>query len=115
MAANARRKITLTLSGDVDGEQEINAADNADSPASVTVHALNVGDNIITAPTPNTKTAVTIVKDGDHEGALYLKGVVGDDGIRLHPTDPDTISLHDEQLVIVLNASVITTVRCFWT
>ena len=34
MAASARRKITLTYSGDVDGEQEINAADNADSPAS---------------------------------------------------------------------------------
>lgn len=115
MSATSTRSIKVAFSGDVGGTTEIEAAANTDSPASVTVHALLVGDNIITIPTPGTKKAVTIQKPSDHVGFLTLKGIVGDDGIALHPTDPDSISLHDNQLVIVLNATVAVTVRLFWS
>lgn len=117
MSATSRRKITLTYSGDVDGEQELNAADNADSPAAVELKTLANGNNTITVPTAgSTPTAVTIVPPGDNATAITLKGVNADTGIRIHDTDPTTIALDDSVASFVLNAGAeIIGVRLFWS
>ena len=48
MAATARRRITITYSGDVDGEQLVDADNNATSPASIEIITLDEGPNTIT-------------------------------------------------------------------
>lgn len=115
--STARRKITITYSGDVDGEQELNAADNADSPAAVELKTLSSGNNTITVPTAGTvPTAVTIVPPSDNATAITLKGVNGDTGIRIHDTDPTTIALDDSVATFVLNAAdTVTGIRLYWS
>ena len=97
MAAKARRKITITYSNDVEGEQEINAATNTESPAMI--EQVTLEDNSNTIDVPAGATAVTIVKPTDNETAIYL---VSPTGHRLHDTDPDTISLHEDVTAITL-------------
>lgn len=115
--ATATRKVTIVYSGDVDGEQEINAADNASSPAVVELKTLAIGANTITVPTAGkTPTAVTVVPPASNTTALTLKGVSGDTGIRLHDTDPTTIALHSGVASFVLNAAAeIIGARFYWS
>lgn len=122
MASTARRKITLTYFGDVGGPspgvaQEISAADNNTSPAQIQVVTLAIGDNTITAPTGGTTpTACTIVKPSGNTSLIKLKGVGGDTGVKLHLTDPDTVSLDATQTTFVLNAAAqVVGVRLFWS
>lgn len=116
MAAKARRKVTVTYSNDVEGEQELNAADNAASPAQIQIVSLVSGANTITVPTG--ATAVTITKPTGNAVAITFKGVTGDTGVRLHDTDPDSISLHSSVTSFVLtrpSESVTAVVRIFWS
>lgn len=115
--ATAKRKTTITYSGDVDGEQEISAADNASSPASIELKTLAIGTNTITVPTAGkVPTAVTIVPPGGNTTAITLKGVAGDTGIRIHNTDPTTIALHSGVTSFVLNAAAeIIGARLYWS
>ena len=97
MAATARRKVTVTYSGDVEGEQEIDAANNVASPAQIQYVTLSDGGNGFTVP--DGATAVTIVKPTDNTTEIFLHAV---DGLRLHNTDPDTISLHSSVTEVTL-------------
>lgn len=117
MASAARRRILITYSGEVDGEQQIDAADNADSPASVEVKTLSSGLNTITVPTGGTvPTAVTIVPPADNTASITLKGVTGDTGVRIHDTDPTTIGLHSGVTTFVLTTgAIITGIRLYWS
>ncbi len=115
--ATARRKVTITYSGAVDGEQVLDAADNASSPAVVELKTLASGANTITVPTAGfVPTAVTIVPPGDNETAITLKGVTGDTGVRIHDTDPTTIALHSGVTTFCLTAgAIVTGVRLYWS
>ncbi len=115
--ATANRKVVITYSGDVDGEQEINAAANASSPAVVELKTLASGANTITVPTAGKiPTAVTIVPPSDNESSITLKGVTGDTGTRLHDTDPTTIALDDSVTTFCLTAGAeIIGVRLYWS
>lgn len=113
MSAKSRRKTTITYSNDVEGEQELDAADNTASPAQVQIVALAIGANTITAPTG--ATCCTIVKPTDNTASLTLKGVTGDTGVRLHNTDPDSVSVHSSTASFVLTSAAIVTVRLFWS
>lgn len=126
MATAARRRITITYSGDIDGEQIYDAADNIESPAFVQVYKILAGQSItFTAPCESngfgdfTPTAVTILKDSDYAGTLILKGGSGAsdaEGFYLHPTDPDTISIDvANQTTFVLKASADCTLRLVWS
>ncbi len=122
MAATAKRKITLTYYGDVGGAspglpQEINAADNGASPAQIQILTLASGDNTITVPGGgSTPKSCTIVKPSGNAVAIKIKGAGGDTGVRLHDTDPDTISLDGSVTSFILNAAAqIVGVRLFWT
>lgn len=122
MATTARRKITVTYFGDVGGAspgvgQEISAVDNNASPAQIQIVTLAIGDNTITAPGGgSTPKACTIVKPAANAAAIKIKGNAGDTGVRLHNTDPDTVSLDATQTAFILNAAAeVVGVRLFWT
>ncbi len=134
MSAKARRKITVTYSNDVEGETELNAGENADSPASVQLVALAAPAMVDDAWTetdvevtvPEGATGVTILKDGANEAPVRFRGDTGNEsnGFLLHPTDPDSFSLDSSVSSFFLanawpesdyiNAAA-TTVRLFWT
>lgn len=117
MATSAQRKITLTYTGDVAGVEDISAAVNLTSPAQVQLVTLAIGDNVITAPTGgSTPTACTIRKPAGNAIALKIKGVGGDTGVRLHNTDPDTISIDASTASFIINAAAqVVGVRLYWT
>lgn len=122
MATTAKRMITLTYIGDVGGvtpgnTHKIAAADNSASPAEIDLVTLSAGDNTITVPTSGTTPkACTIVKPTNNATLIKLKGAGGDTGIKLHNTDPDTISIDATQTSFILNAAAqIDGVRLFWT
>ncbi len=122
MATTAKRKITVTYYGDVGGvspghAHELSAADNAASPAQIQVVTLAPGDNVITAPVAgSTPKSCTIVKPPLNAQAIKIKGNAADVGVRLHNTDPDTVSLDAAQASFILNAAAeVIGVRLFWT
>lgn len=113
MSSSADRAITIVFQGDVAGTQELEAAENTTSPAGTLAVVLSSGNNTIAVPTG--ATAVTIAKASDNVVALVVKGVAGDTGIRLHDTDPDSLSLHASQTSFVINAASAATVRFYWS
>lgn len=118
MAVRATRNVNIVLSGDVSANLDFPAATNLVSPGSVTIQDLVAGANTITVPsaTDITVTSVTIVPPTDNEESILLKGVTGDTGISIHPTDPTTIALADGVTSFVLTAGdAIAGVRFAWT
>jgi hypothetical protein len=106
MAVTATRTIALGFTGDVVGNEALAAATNAVSPGQIQIVTLASGNNTITVPTGGTTPkACSITKPSDNTTAITLKGVTGDTGIRLHDTDPDSISIDDSVTTFVLNAA----------
>lgn len=116
MSTTASRTVTIVYSGDVAGTEEIAAKDNTSSPGAVWPLSLMNGDNTIFVPTGGTSpTSVTIVPMGDNTTALTLKGLAGDAGVKIHPSDPTTIALDVSVTSIILNAAGTADVRLYWT
>lgn len=117
MAVASARTQTITYTGDTTGTQTINAAANAASPGSVTIHTLASGANTITVPTGgSTPTAATILPPAGNVQTLTLKGVTGDTGVAIHLTDPTTIALASSVASFVLTAGgTITGLRVYWS
>lgn len=113
MAVTSTRSIDITLTGDVTSSFTINAAGNTDSAGQMQVVTLSSGFNQFTVPTGGTvPTAVTIIKPTGNTTSITFKGVTGDTGVRLHDTDPDSISLHSGVTTFGLTAGgTITDVR----
>jgi len=118
MSATSTRVIQLGFSGDRVGNPSAAAAPNTNSPAATAAPiTLAIGDNTITVPTGGTvPTAVTIVKPAGSAATIKIKGAGGDTGVKLHPTDPDSISLDPTQATFILNASAqVTGVVLVWS
>lgn len=117
MSASAQRTTTLTYTGAVAGVEVIAAVINLASPAQSQIITLASGDNVITAPGGGSiPVACTIVKPSGNVIAIKIKGNAGDTGVRLHNTDPDTISIDPSTTSLILNAAAqIVGVRLFWT
>jgi hypothetical protein len=117
MAVTANRNQTITYTGDVTGSEVISAAQNAASPGSVTLHTLSAGANTITAPTGgSTPVCATILPPAGNTQTITLKGVTGDTGIGLHPTDPTSIALSSTVSTFCLTAGgTITGLRIYWS
>lgn len=117
MSVSASRIITITYSGDVSGTETLSAAVNAASPGSVEIKTLALGDNTITVPTGgSTCTACTIIPPITNIISITLKGIAGDTGIRLHNTDPSTISRDPATTSFVLTTGAeIIGVRFYWS
>jgi len=118
VSATSTRMIALSFSGDRLSNPFAAAAANTASPAATAAPVtLAPGDNTITVPTGGTvPTAVTIVKPAANTATIKLKGAGGDTGVKLHATDPDSISLDPTQATIILNASAtVTGVVLIWS
>lgn len=115
MAVNATRVIGIGLTGDVNAPNlAYSAAPNAASPGMVQNIALTTGANTITVPSG--ATAVTIVPPTANTVTMQLKGVTGDTGIRLHLTDPSSISLTIASTAsFCITVSGALTLRFIWT
>jgi len=107
VSATSTRAITLGFSGDRVSNPSASAAANVNSPAATAPPiSLAIGDNTIAVPTGGTiPTAVTIIKPAANTATIKIKGAGGDTGVKLHPTDPDSISLDPTQASFILNAS----------
>lgn len=118
MAVSATRKTTIVFTGDVTGTEIIEAATNAASPGMIEVKSLASGLNTITVPTMAgfVPTAVTIKPPTGNATSITLKGVTGDTGIRVHNTDPFTLSLDSSVATFALTTGgIIIGVRFTWT
>ena len=93
MAVTATRTTTIVYTGDTVGTETISAASNTASPGSIEIKTLASGDNTITLPTGgSTVVACTIVSPAGNTASIKVKGVTGDTGVRIHNTDPTTLS-----------------------
>lgn len=117
MAVTATRTTTIVYSGDVIGTETLSAAANAASPGSVEIKSLSSGANTITVPTGGaTVVACTIVPPTANTTSITVKGVTGDTGVRIHNTDPTSLSIDSSVTSFVLTAGgAITGVRLFWS
>jgi hypothetical protein len=81
------------------------------------IKILASGANTITPPAGSTPVSVTIVPPAGNVITITLKGVTGDTGILLHPTDPTTIALGSPTATFVLTAGSLfaSGVRFYWT
>ena len=117
MAVTATRAVTITYSVDVAGTETLSAASNAASPGSVEIKTLASGFNTITLPTGGaTVVSCTIVPPAANTTSITLKGVTGDTGLRIHNTDPTTVTFHSDVTTFGLTTGAqIIGVRLFWT
>lgn len=118
MAISSSRQLSIQYTGDVDYGQLINADINEASPAEMWPIDLSSGNNTIGISTggASVPTAVTIVPPSNNEATITLKGVNGDSGIKLHPTDPTTIALDPTVTSFVINVSVaVVGFRFYWS
>lgn len=116
MSVTSKRSISHTFTGDETASWVNEASDNASSPGMIQVFSLVNGPNTITVPTGGTvPVAVTILKPSGNTTSIVLKGVSGDTGVRLHNTDPDTISIDPSVATFVLTVgAALTGVRLVW-
>lgn len=117
MSTTSTRAIEITYTGDVNGTENIEAADNIASPAAIEIKSLSSGANTITVPTGGTTvTACTIVPPAGNATSITFKGVSGDTGVRLHNTDPSSVSVDSSVSTFVLTTgAAITGVRLYWS
>ena len=116
MSTISMRSIHIVSTGDVCASNSLMALPNPNAPGDIDVVRLAIGDNVITVPTGGTTPkAVSIVKPPGNTTTIKLKGVIGDVGVVLHPTDPDSISLDTSQASFVLNATAQVDVRLHWS
>ena len=117
MAVTATRAQTITYSVDVVGTETLSAASNTASPGAVELKTLASGFNTVTLPTGgSTVVSCTIVPPAANTTSIILKSITGDTGIRIHNTDPTTVTFHTTETAFGLTTGAqITGVRFFWT
>ncbi len=95
MAVTSNLKYDLNLTGDVESQDIFSFVQNAVSPGQFQVIDLASGLNTITVPTGGSSVAVAciIFPPSSNTDSITLKGVTGDTGVLLHPTNPACISL----------------------
>lgn len=121
MAITSTRVVTITAQGDgFNNGGVFNAANNALSPGSVTIHTLPTGNTVIAFPTGGSSVqGATIVPPATNTNTITVKGTTTDTGVVIHRTDPTSIALDTNtttqvSLVITVSATV-TGLRIFWT
>lgn len=117
MAVESLRSISIQFIGDVVSAKEYAASSNVASPGQIQTVQLASGANTITPPSSGvTSKACTIIMPAGNVNTVTLKGVTGDTGVVLSPTEPTTIALNSPSASFVLTASAaIDGVRLIWT
>lgn len=118
MAITSDRSIRVQFASDLILDKVFAAAQNTVSIGKCELVALASGANTITVPTSgsNLPKAVTIIPPTGNTTSITFKGVSGDTGVRLHDTDPSSISLHSSVTTFVLTAGgTINNVQLVWS
>jgi len=118
MATISNRNVQVEFSGDLSFSLIQSAVVNALSLGIVELVTLASGANTLTAPVVSglVVTGLTIIPPAGNTALITLKGVTGDTGVKLHPTDPTSIGLDSTFTSLVLNAaSGIVGVRLVWS
>ena len=117
MVTTSTRVIITTFTGGTVAQDNAIAAANPASPGVFQLINLASGANTITPPTGGASvTGVTINLPTGNTQTVTLKGVTGDTGVQLHPTDPTSLGLAASPGTFVLTAGgIITGVQLIWT
>lgn len=120
MATNSTRAVTIAFTGDIQATNVFNAAANASTPASITIHSLPAGANTITLPASPGAAVVgaTIIPPAGNTSTIALKGIAGDTGVPLHKTDPTSITFDSPppaSFVLTVTGATINGLRIVWT
>ena len=118
MAATSTRAIAITYANDVVGSENLAAAQNTNSPASITIHSLTTNTNTIVVPTGGSSVAAaTIVPPFGNTQTITLKGTTSDAGIVIASSNPTSLAFGTTPPTnIILDAGdVIEGLRIFWT
>jgi hypothetical protein len=111
MITSNSRVINL-FTGDF-GMQSIAAAgENSNSPGAIIDYALTTGNNTITPPAQS--TGATLLFPTANTVLVTLKGVAGDTGIVLHPTDPTRIAINSTSAFVLSVASAVS-MKIIWS
>lgn len=116
MAITSVRRIINRFSESTDIVNLLSVAEatNTTSPADIDVLTLASGANTITPPAG--AKACTIIFPAGNTVLVTLKGVTGDTGVVLHPTDPSSIGLNSASSTFVLTAALqLVGVRLIWS
>lgn len=118
MATTSSHSIVVTFTGDTQAVEPVAIANNVASPGQPGVYVnLASGANTISVPTAGGVTAVGvwIIPPSGNAQTLTLKGVTGDTGVGLHPTNPAFVSLASGASSFVITAGgTVTGVRLIW-
>ena len=116
MPTTSSRTTVITNTGDFLGTQYISAASNTDASGEQRLITLANGNNTITLPTNVVVRSITVIPPSGNTTAITLRGVAGDTGIRVHNTDPFTISFDTSVTTFVINvAAEVVDVRIVYT
>ncbi len=116
MATTSARAIWVAFTETLPWKATLRAAANADSPSQSELRTLALGFNLITPPVGAVPTGVTFQAPAGNVATITLKGVTGDTGFLLHPTDPTSLGLGAPAGTFGLTVSAeITDVRFVWT
>jgi hypothetical protein len=113
MSVTANVFIQVQYQGDVNGVQLGPVAETTTSPGQIDISNLAMGANTFTVATGS--KGVVIVPPVLNNVVITFKGIAGDTGVVLHPTDAAYISLGSTVTDFVLDAaSAVTGVRFIW-
>lgn len=104
----SNRLSSVTFTGDINTTIAYNTSENDGSPGAISILTLAIGNNTIALPTGgSTPVSATIVPPEGNLATITLKGVNGDTGVRINPTDPTILTFDPDALPasFVLTAS----------
>lgn len=105
-------RVINIFTGDFNLQSVSSALENTNSPGSVQDLSLSTGNNTVTPP--SNSTSCTILFPTGNVILVTLKGVNGDTGIVLHPTDPTRIGLNSTT-AFVLSAASAVSIKIIWS
>lgn len=115
MSVNSTTTITMKRTGDLNTQDTKSTATNQSASGADTLLTLSSGFTSITFPAGGSvPTGVIIVPPAGNTQTITLKGVTGDTGVALHPTDPSYISLASGAAFGITAGGTITGLRLIW-
>lgn len=118
MSVTSNRSINISFAGDVTFSEQFAATANLASPGVIELKSLSTGFNPIAVPSSVgfVTRAVTIIPPVGNTATIILKGVTGDTGVGLSPTEPSSFELVSGSTQIGLTVgSTIAGMRFIWT
>lgn len=115
MSTISNRTTTLNFVSDITSVEIVPAATNPNSPALFT-ELVNFASGGNTINIPAGAKGLTMAPPVGNTTGIFLKGVSGDTGFRIHNTDPSTMTFDTSTTSIVFRAlGAITGVRFYWS